>query len=132
MKPIRWLISIVLLSLTLTACGGVAAPEEAAQAPPAATATNTALPTTEPPPAPTATELPPPSPTATLVVVATTAVEPTPTDPPAPATEPPSPAENADAGPVDWLASVGRTEDGLMYLGNPDAPVTLTDYSDFM
>jgi hypothetical protein len=101
MKPIRWRISIVLLSLTLTACGGVAAPEEAAQAPPAATATNTALPTTEPPLAPTATE-------------------------------PPSPAENADATQVDWLASVGRTVDGLMYLGNPDAPVTLTDYSDFM
>ena len=32
----------------------------------------------------------------------------------------------------DWLATFGRTGDGLMYLGNPDAPVTVIDYSDFL
>jgi hypothetical protein len=33
---------------------------------------------------------------------------------------------------VDWLKTVGRTEDQLITLGNPDAPVTMIDYSDFM
>jgi hypothetical protein len=33
---------------------------------------------------------------------------------------------------VDWLNNVGRTADNLMYLGNPNAPVTVIDYSDFL
>ena len=32
----------------------------------------------------------------------------------------------------DWLAYSGRTEDGLMSLGNPEAPVKMIDFSDFM
>jgi hypothetical protein len=32
----------------------------------------------------------------------------------------------------DWLAYSGRTEDGLMFLGNPEAPVKMIDFSDFM
>jgi hypothetical protein len=33
---------------------------------------------------------------------------------------------------VDWLTVEGKTADNLAYLGNPDAPVTLIDYSDFL
>jgi hypothetical protein len=32
----------------------------------------------------------------------------------------------------DWLNTVGRTGDNRIYLGDPVAPVTLIDYSDFM
>ncbi|MBV7335981.1 DsbA family protein [Chloroflexi bacterium TSY] len=32
----------------------------------------------------------------------------------------------------DWLTVVERTEDNLMSLGNPNAPVTMIDYSDFL
>lgn len=38
----------------------------------------------------------------------------------------------AAAEPVDWLTHEGLTEDGAAYLGNPDAPVTIIDYSDFL
>ena len=37
-----------------------------------------------------------------------------------------------DASPSDWLTVSGRTADGLAMLGNPDAPVTMIDYADFM
>jgi hypothetical protein len=33
---------------------------------------------------------------------------------------------------VDWLTVEGKTADNLPYRGNPDAPVTLIDYSDFL
>jgi hypothetical protein len=33
---------------------------------------------------------------------------------------------------VNWLEVSGKTEDGLAYLGNPDAPVTMINYADFM
>lgn len=33
---------------------------------------------------------------------------------------------------VNWLAVEGKTADNLFYQGNPDAPVTLIDYSDFL
>lgn len=41
----------------------------------------------------------------------------------------------ADATPgaeVNWLTVEGKTEDDLTYLGNPDAPITMIDYSDFL
>jgi hypothetical protein len=45
-------------------------------------------------------------------------------------------AEPTTAAPakegVDWLTVEGKTADNLAYLGNPDAPVTLIDYSDFL
>jgi hypothetical protein len=33
---------------------------------------------------------------------------------------------------VNWLEMSGKTEEGLAYRGNPDAPVTVIDYADFM
>lgn len=33
---------------------------------------------------------------------------------------------------VDWLTNEGQTEDGFAFLGNPDAPITVVDYSDFL
>ena len=121
-------IILIFLSFILAACGPAAAPEVAV-APPEPAATNTTSPPTE-------TPLPELDPTETLVeaVVEVSEAEPTlaPTDTPAPAptatTEPPTPVPE----PVDWLASVGRTSDNLMFLGNPEAPITMTDYSDFM
>jgi hypothetical protein len=41
----------------------------------------------------------------------------------------PEPAGQAE---VDWLAVEGKTGDNLAFLGNPDAPVTMIDYSDFL
>jgi hypothetical protein len=60
------------------------------------------------------------------------------TDPPVPEptlapTDTPSPEPTATPTPEpDWTNTVGRTADNLVYLGNPEAPVTLIDYSDFM
>ncbi|NJN98506.1 MAG: hypothetical protein HC875_32665 [Anaerolineales bacterium] len=47
------------------------------------------------------------------------------------ATAPPDKA-TSPAEVVDWLAVEGKTADNLFYQGNPDAPVTLIDYSDFL
>jgi hypothetical protein len=56
----------------------------------------------------------------------------TPTLPPPP-TETTLPEATATLTPEpDWLNYAGRTEDELMFLGNPEAPVTLVDFSDFM
>lgn len=43
-----------------------------------------------------------------------------------------APADAAAVEPVDWLTVMGRTDEGLATLGNPDATVTMIDYSDFM
>ncbi|MEZ4660635.1 MAG: hypothetical protein R2911_24025 [Caldilineaceae bacterium] len=49
-----------------------------------------------------------------------------------PQEEEPAPAAEAAVEPVDWLTVTGRTEEGLATLGNPDAAITMIDYSDFM
>jgi len=91
---------------------------------------------------PTATEpadMPPPDPTleptataereantaqANQGEVATATPEPTYT----PTSEPtPTPTEV-----VDWLTVSGKIEGGYNYLGNPDAPITMIDFSDFL
>jgi hypothetical protein len=50
------------------------------------------------------------------------------------ATIEPVEATVADPQPAvsDWLTVEGKTADNLAYLGNPDAPVTMIDYSDFL
>lgn len=73
----------------------------------------------------------PPVPSPTLMP-ADTPIPPTPTSTPAP-TETPLPEATPTFTPEpDWLNYAGRTEDELMFLGNPEAPVTLIDFSDFM
>lgn len=46
-------------------------------------------------------------------------------------TDTPSVAEEASQAPTDWLTTV-TVEDGLYILGNPNAPIRLIDYSDFL
>ena len=48
---------------------------------------------------------------------------------PAEAAETPEVASQAE---TDWLTVEGKTEDNLTFLGNPEAPVTLIDHSDFL
>ena len=38
----------------------------------------------------------------------------------------------ASQAETDWLTVEGKTEDNLTFLGNPEAPVTLIDHSDFL
>lgn len=141
---------LLATAIFLTACGGAASAPQNIDAPPAANTAETA-----PAESPTATvqqPTEPAEPTATgpvqeespttesrqeAAVVNTTAPtqeavenadEPAPTDEPA-TTEP---APTAEPEEVNWLTVEGKTGDNLTYLGNPDAPVTMIDYSDFM
>ena len=114
---VRWIFWILILPLLLNACGGLAP----ATALPnvvfvtVASATNTPL---------------PPSPSATPIATVIASTEPvavvSPTPEPTPTLEPTFTPE------PDWLTNVGRTADNLVYLGNPNAPITLIDFSDFM
>jgi outer membrane biosynthesis protein TonB len=137
----RWIFALILsLAFLLPACGVSPQPDIAAveEAVPPATATvvvNT--PTTEATVPVVEETQPSPVETATNAVEpATQAPEPTevvvtPTEPaevPTTETEP-EPAVQAE---VDWLTVEGKTADNLAFLGNPDAPVTMIDYSDFL
>lgn len=121
------LVIFLLLVFSLAACGGVAAPTTAA--PVAVAATDTPV----PPPTNTSvspTEVPTTAPpTATTAAMAAETPENTPIPPPV-TLVPPTPT--AEIVAVDWLAVQGRTDDGLPTLGNPDAPVRVIDYSDFL
>lgn len=66
-----------------------------------------------------ATALPAPSPTA---------MPPTPTAAVATVT----PSEPTPITVVDWAAFESRTADGFYERGNPDAPILIRDYSDFL
>ena len=48
------------------------------------------------------------------------------------ASEPTASSSETSATESDWLNNYGKTADNRVYLGNPDAPVTMIDYSDFM
>ena len=92
----------------------------------------TPSPTTPPTdtPVPTPTQVVEPTPVPTELAPATDTPASEPTRPP---TDTPIPESTATFTPEpDWLNSVGRTVDNLVYLGNPEAPVTIIDYSDFM
>lgn len=111
---------VIVLALFLPACAGAVFPPPSEPTP-----TEIAVSTLPPPTGP---HTPLPLSTATLAptVAQVTALEPT-----ASPTETPLPEPTAT--PIrDWLNHSGRTADQLMYLGNPDAPVTMIDFSDFM
>jgi hypothetical protein len=82
--------------------------------------------------------------TATTFPVATATnmpVAPTVTTQPMQASSSAAPATGPSATPthlptptpdIDWATVTGRTTEGLNYRGNPQAPVTMIDFSDFM
>ena len=119
----RWFLASFLL--ILSSCGSQTrpdldiAPVSALLVLPMPTATS--KPTRTPSPSPSAT------PTQAIALLPTKKPSPKPT-----ATETPLPEPTATPTPVNWLENTGRTADNLIYLGNPDAPVTLIDYSDFL
>ena len=103
-------LSIAALGLMLTACTGVtvAPPATASPSAPPATPTQTPSPITASPVTESSSQ-----PTATALL----------------ATETPPPTE---AAALFNGIQQGDTIDGFPYLGDPAAPVTLTDYSDFL
>ncbi len=121
------LLLTVFCCLIFTACssrvvsGADIPPGSVAQATPTAAATR--IPATATPPKPTA------APAQAIIAPATQTARPSATATP---THTPSPEPTATPTPVDWLKTVDRTEAQLITLGNPAAPVTMIDYSDFM
>jgi hypothetical protein len=112
-----------LVALLAVACGAESTP--AAAPPPTATVELAAGTATNPPA--TATTAPTDTP-------APAAVE-TPASPPAAPPDTPLPAPREAPAPTDTpavVATFGLTEDGLYFRGNPDAAVTVIDYSDFL
>jgi hypothetical protein len=143
----RWTLALILpLVFLLPACGASPEPDIAAveeSVPPATATVVVNTPTRQPTPVvvePTvpqqneAAQLDPVETAAEVVEPATQTPEPTeavvvPTEPAeAPTTEPAPPVQ----AEVDWLTVEGKTADNLAFLGNPDAPVTMIDYSDFL
>ena len=75
----------------------------------------------------------PPSPTATQVIAEALETEAATSEPTALPTDTSTPEPTATPTPEpDWLNNYGRTTENLMYLGNPNAAVTMIDFSDFM
>lgn len=126
MKRRIYLLSIAILLLSLTACAPTTAGQPDATVPPPVVEAGT-QPTLPPAtPLPQATALPEATalaeatalPEATAIPAATALPE---------ATVLPEPA----AEPALLIVS-GVTEEGAYFYGNPDAPVTFIDYSDFL
>jgi protein-disulfide isomerase len=97
-----WLSPFILSMLLVTAACGVAPPESVV-----------VQSATMPPASATATDTPVAEPTQITLTTAESAATPRPET-------------------IDWLTIEGKTADNLPYLGNPDAPVTIIDYSDFL
>lgn len=123
---------LMLLALLLPACG-TAVPEIVPDVAVDPSSTKVAFVIAEPPTSTaTFTPMPPtpePSPTEVLAVIEamdTPTLQPEPTATDTLTVEPsPTPEPN-------WLNNYGRTVDNLVYLGNPNAPVSIVDFSDFM
>ena len=133
MKP-TFLLVLLLAALLLGACGGQQITEPTAEnilpvvSETAAPATETSGPVpveTTPSRPPTPTEIP--APTAIEENVEITVVEPTAADPTA-TVEPTIEVIEPTAVPI----ISGQTSEGAYFYGNPDAAVTLLDYSDFL
>jgi hypothetical protein len=127
----RYRLLATILTLFIPACGGVL-PGIVSEPSPQPTVSQIVFVTRSPA---TATETPlPPTSTATLVMAEQATATPVP-QPTVTPTETPLPEPTATATPTpepDWLNTAGRTQNNLVYLGNPAAPVTMIDYSDFM
>jgi len=117
------IFSVVTILILLTACGAT---------PTAVVAPDIPTPTSAPADTPIseATQTDTPivevnTPTPELVAEAPTEVMEEPTE----VVEEPIVAPTEE---IDWRTVEGKTESNLTYLGNPDAPVTIIDYSDFL
>lgn len=141
MQTIQQLVFLSITSLfMLAACGSLPAEPTATTSPAVAATEVVAPPTNTPSPEPTeamadnpatsepTTAIPTVTPTVETMVEEPTAavVEPEPTEEMIETTTEPTPEE------IDWLAVEGKTENDLAYRGNPEAPVTIIDYSDFL
>lgn len=128
-KPI---IFGLILPMILAACSAPPAPEEivitvAVEEPVEVVAAPTLAPTATPVPATatfTAEPTDPPTPTftPTVTIIPVTDTPEVPTNTPVPTIDP----------NIDWTTVSERLEDGRMALGNPNAAVTIIDYSDFL
>lgn len=121
----------MLLTALVPACGGTTGN---VSAPPVRAVIVFVTPSPTPPPTatltPTSTEVAVVVTTPAVLAEATDPIEPKPTaSPTQTATSEPTPTATPEP---DWLNTVGRTGDQLVYLGNPDAAVMLIDYSDFL
>ena len=117
MKATRLLILFLLL---LGAAGCAAPAEEVAQP-----QTGDGAPT-----APSIAESPTTQPTATTAATASVAVATA--EPVAPTAVPTSSEPVAAATVPPTLVTSGRLPEGAFFLGSPDAPITMIDYSDFL
>ncbi len=115
----RILFLLLPLAALVGACGGASI--RPTTAPATLVVAMAAEPTTPPKADPTATVAPLPSPEATPAE--------TPTAAPAPTAEP---EPTALPAPTDWAEFESRTADGFYVRGNPDAPILILDYSDFL
>ncbi len=115
----------LILPMILAACSAPAPPADIVitEAPVevAAAATETPLPPTVPPTA-VPTDPPTPTHTPTVTIIPVTDTPDIPTNTPVPTPDP----------NFDWTTVSTRLDDQRMALGNPDAPVTIIDYSDFL
>lgn len=122
MDGMRRMMTILLCFVFLLAA--CAAPEVAEPAVEAAAEVPTAVPVAEVI-APTAV----PTPVPPTKVPAEAIAEP-PTAVPAPTLEPTAETAVGNENVVNVIA--GRTDDGTFFLGDPNAPLTVIDYSDFL
>jgi outer membrane biosynthesis protein TonB len=118
----------VLVGLLMAGCASTATPTEMPATPTQEVAVATVPPPTAPPTSaeadPTATDTP--EPTQEIPSDTPEPATETPTNTPEPATATPEPTETPVA------VTFGQTGDGLYFRGNPDASVTVIDYSDFL
>ncbi|MBK8988107.1 MAG: hypothetical protein IPM39_18900 [Chloroflexi bacterium] len=113
MTRYKALFTLLLMFLVACAPATQSQPETATAVPPTALATlptHTAVPSTTAP-------MPEPA----------TAV---PTEPASPSSQPPTPGPQLPTPGPQIVA--GRTAEGAFFYGNPDAAVTMIDYSDFL
>ena len=127
MPRLRPMLCIWLL-ITLAACAAPAPPAAQAPAPTAAPAPATTAPV-PPTSAPTVAQARPTTPPSATQTTAPTAA-------PAPATRAPTVGPTATQAQPQASAEVnlqsGRLPGGEWFIGNPNAPVTVVDYSDFL